>query len=187
MWTVNWTDFSITGSCRIRRPNWLAGLSLLQHLLLDWLGAHANSLGKSNGSCVLLLLVLLLCMTPTAGTVSLEFSLAAIFSSGPGDLRGGSLASQAGVTDPGYSRAWTCRLDRRRGVDLPHGWRIRFAAHLDSYWTGCGLVVFRAPAARFRISLLGARRDHILRVARHVSLHSDELRSSALQFFSRTA
>ena len=64
---------------------------------------------------------------------------------------------------------------------------LRFSAHLDSYWTGCGLVLFRVPAAQFRISLLGTRRDHVLRVARHVSLRSDELWSSALQFFSRTA
>ena len=118
--------------------------------------------------------------------VSLEFSLAAIFPSRTGDLRGGSLASKAGVTDPGYSGAWTCRLDRRRSIDLPRDRVLRFAAQLDSDWTRCGLVVFRVPAARFRISLLGTRRDHVLRVARHVSLRSDELWSSALQFFSRT-
>ena len=52
--------------------------------------------------------------------VPLEFSLAPIFPSRTGDLRGGSFASKAGVTDPGYSGAWTCRLDRRRSVDLPH-------------------------------------------------------------------
>ncbi len=76
--------------------------------------------------------------------VSLEFSLAAIFPSRTGDLRGGSLASKAGVTDPGYSGAWTCRLDRRRSVDLPHDRVVRFAAHLDFYWTRCGLGVFRS-------------------------------------------
>ena len=38
--------------------------------------------------------------------VPLEFSLVAIFPSRTGDLRGGSLASKAGVTDPGYSGAW---------------------------------------------------------------------------------
>ena len=119
--------------------------------------------------------------------VSLEFSMAAIFPSRPRDLRGGSPASKAGVTDPGYSGAWTCRFDKRRRVDLPHDWFVRFSAHLDFYWTGCGLVLFGVPAAQFRISLLGTRRDHVLRVARHVSLHSDKLRSSQLQFFSRTA
>ena len=62
--------------------------------------------------------------------VPLEFSLAPIFPSRTGDLRGGSLASKAGVTDPGYSGAWTCRLDRRRSVDLPHDWLVRFSAHV---------------------------------------------------------
>ena len=78
--------------------------------------------------------------------VPLEFSLAAIFPSRAGDLRGGSLASKAGVTDPGYSGAWTCRLDRRRSVDLPHNWFVRFSAHLDCYWTGCGLGLFGISA-----------------------------------------
>src|SRR4249920_2053727 len=94
--------------------------------------------------------------------VPLEFSLAPIFPSRTGDLRGGSFASKAGLTDPSYCGAWTCRLDRRRSVDLPHERVLRFAAHLDSDWTRCGLVVFRVPAARFRISLLGTRRDYVL-------------------------
>ena len=112
--------------------------------------------------------------------VSLEFSLAALFPSRTGDLRGGSLAFKAGVTDPGYSGAWTCHLDRRRSVDLPHERVLRSAAQLDSDWTRFGLVVFRVSIAGFRISLLGTRRDYVLRVARHVSLRSDELWSSAL-------
>ena len=67
--------------------------------------------------------------------VSLEFSLAALSPSRPGDLRGGSLASKAGVTDRGYSCAWTCRLDRRRSIDLPYSWRVRFSGYLDYCWT----------------------------------------------------
>ncbi len=39
------------------------------------------------------------------GPVSLEFSLAPIFPSRPGDLRGGSFASKAGVTDSSYKAA----------------------------------------------------------------------------------
>ena len=97
-------------------------------------------------------------MTPTAGMFRWSFRWLPFFHLVPGDLRGGSLAFKAGVTDPGYSGAWTCRLDRRRSVDLPHDRFVRFSAHLDSDWTGCGLVVFRVPAARFRISLLGTRR-----------------------------
>ena len=119
--------------------------------------------------------------------VSLEFSLAALFPSRTGDLRGGSLASKAGVTDPGYSGAWTCRLDRRRSVDLPHSWRVRFSAHLDCYWTGCGLGLFGIFPTQFRFSIVDGRRDHVLRLPRHISLRSDELWSATLQFFSRTA
>ena len=55
--------------------------------------------------------------------VSLEFSLAAIFRSRLSAICAAeALRSKAGVTDPGYSGAWTCRLDRRRGVDLRHDW-----------------------------------------------------------------
>src|SRR4029077_14455256 len=100
--------------------------------------------------------------------VPLEFSLAPVFPSRTRHLRGGSFAPKAGVTDSGYSGTWTCHLDRRRGVDLPYNWFVRFSAYLDSHWTGCGLVVFRVAAARFRISLLGSRVDHFLRVACHV-------------------
>ena len=119
--------------------------------------------------------------------VPLEFSLAAIFPSRTGDLRCGSLASKAGVTDPGYSGAWTCRLDRRRSVDLPYNRFVRFSAHLDSDWTGCGLGLFRVLPAQFRFSIVDARRDHVLRLPRHISLRSDERWSAPLQFFSRTA
>ena len=119
--------------------------------------------------------------------VSLEFSLAALFPSRTGDLRGGSLASKAGVADPGYSGAWTSRLDRRRSVDLPHSWRVRFSAHLDCYWTGCGLGLFGIFPTQFRFSVVDARRDHVLRLPRHISLRSDEPWSAALQFLSRTA
>ena len=135
---------------------------------------------------VLLLLVLLLCMTPTAGLFRWSFRWLPFFHLVQ-VIGAGSLASQTGVTDSGYSGGWTCRLDRRRGVDLPYNGFVRFSAHLDSDWTGCGLVVFRVPAARFRISVLATRRDHVLRVTRHVSLHPDKRRSSQIQFFSRAA
>src|SRR4029077_16461393 len=119
--------------------------------------------------------------------VSLEFSLAALFPSRTGDLRGGSLASKTGVTNPSYSGAWTCRLDRRRSIDLPYSWRVRFSDHLDCCWTGCGLGLFGIFPTQFQFSIVDARRDHVLRLARHISLRSDELWSPALQFFSRTA
>src|SRR6187200_573939 len=105
--------------------------------------------------------------------VPLEFSLAAIFSSRTGVVRGGSFASKTKVTDPGYGGGRTSRLDRRRCVDLRHDWRIRFAPHLDSDWTGCFVVVSGDRIARFRISLLGTCRDHVLRLPWHISLPSD--------------
>ena len=74
--------------------------------------------------------------------VPLEFSLAPIFPSRTGDLRGGSFASKAALTDPSYSGAWTCRLGRRRSIDLPRERILRSAAQLDSDWTRFGLVVF---------------------------------------------
>ena len=102
--------------------------------------------------------------------VSLEFSLAAIFPSRPRDLRGGGPASKAGVADPGYSGAWTCRLDRRRSVDLPHSWFVRFSAHLDFYWTGCGLGLFGISPTQFRFSIVDARwRSRFARSSRHIS------------------
>ena len=119
--------------------------------------------------------------------VSLEFSLAALFPSRTGDLRGGSLASKTGVTDPGYSGGWTGRLDRRRGVDLPYSGFERFSAHLDFYWIGCDLGLFGIFPTQFRFSIVDARRDHVLRLSHHISLRSDERWSAALQFFSRTA
>src|SRR6516165_4866641 len=71
--------------------------------------------------------------------LSLEFSLAPIFSSRTRHLRGRGAQAQAGVSDPGYSGAWTCRVDGRRRVDLPHHWFVRFPSHLDFSWIGFGL------------------------------------------------
>src|SRR3954470_12449685 len=118
--------------------------------------------------------------------VPLEFSLAAIFPPRACDLRGGSLAAKAGTTDASYYGSWACCVDRRHSIDVPRDRNLRFAAQLDFDWSGCGLVLFRVSAARLGISLLGTRRGYVFRVARHVSLRSNERRSSSLQFFSRT-
>ena len=119
--------------------------------------------------------------------VPLEFSMAAIFSSRPSSLRGGGAAAQTGVSDPGYSGAWTRRFDKRGRVDLPHAWFLRFPAHLDFCWIAFGLGLFGIFPTQFRFSILDASRDHVLRLPRHISLRSNELWSAALQFFSRTA
>ena len=119
--------------------------------------------------------------------VSLEFSLAAIFSPRTSNLRGGGPPFKAGVTEPGYSGTWARRFGNRRRVDLPYNWFVRFSAHLDFYWIGCDLGLFGIFPAQFRFSIVDARRDHVLRLPHHISLRSDERWSAALQFFSRTA
>jgi hypothetical protein len=67
---------------------------------------------------VLLLLVLLLCMTPTAGMFRWSFRWLPFFHLVLGDLRGGSVAFTAALTGRGRSGAWTCCLDRGRSIDL---------------------------------------------------------------------
>ena len=119
--------------------------------------------------------------------IPLEFSLVAVFPFGVGDLRRGSASSKAGVSDPGYNDAWPHSFDQHRSVRLPHRWFLRSSADLDFYWTGCDLDLFGTPATQFRTPTLGAGGDHVLRFPRHISLHADKLRSSAIQFVSRTA
>ena len=110
---------------------------------------------------------------------SLEFSMAAIFPSRSCNLCGGGVAAQTGVNNPGYSGACTRRFYRRCRIDLPHEWFVRFSAHLDFFWIGFGLGVFLISAA-LRCSRLDTCRNHVLRVARDIRLHPDELRSSQI-------
>src|SRR5262245_48324477 len=105
--------------------------------------------------------------------VPLEFSMATIFPSCLGSLCGGSAAAQAGFSDPGYGGAWPCYFDERCRIYLSHNWFVRFPAHLDFSWIGLGLGLFGTPATSLGVSPLDSRRDYILRVARHVSLHPD--------------
>src|SRR5437763_12596068 len=83
--------------------------------------------------------------------VSLEFPLAAIFPSLTCDLRGGSLAPKAEVTDAGDCGSWACHRDRCHSINLPRDRPLRFAARLDPNWSRCGLALFRLRAPRFRI------------------------------------
>ena len=113
-------------------------------------------------------------------SVPLEFSMVAIFPSRPRSLRGGVTAAQTGVSDPGYSGAWTRRVDERYRVDLPHEWFARFPAYLDLSWIGFGLGLFGVPATSLRFSTLAASGDYILCVTGHIHLHPDKRRSSPI-------
>ena len=112
--------------------------------------------------------------------VSLEFSLVAIVPSRFRNLRCRGIAAQSGVSDSGYSGAWTRRFDERCRVDLPHDWFVRFPVHLDFSWISFGLGLFGIPATSLGFSIMGARRNHILRIACHVSLRADKLWSSPI-------
>ena len=92
---------------------------------------------------VLLLLVLLLSMIPTAGLVSVEFSLVAIFSFRSRDLRGRGPASATGISDRGYSGAGSRRFGTAIAMlMLRYNWFVRFSADVDLSWIGGVLVLF---------------------------------------------
>ena len=110
----------------------------------------------------------------------MEFSLAAIFSSRISGLFGVGFAFNAALTGPGSRGAWTRRFDKPRRIDLPYNWFVRFSAHFDFYWIGCGLGLFGIPATQLRFSFLGARGNYILRPSCHVSLPPDKLQSAAI-------
>ena len=77
--------------------------------------------------------------------VSLEFSMAAVLPSRPGNLRGGSAPAQTGVRDSRHSGAWTRRFGGRCRADLSQEWFVRFSAHLDFSRIDCGLGLFGIP------------------------------------------
>src|SRR5215831_4123313 len=117
----------------------------------------------------------------------LEFSMAAILSSGSRNLCSRSAAHVVGITDPGYSGGCAHHFDERRSVYLPDDWFLHSSAWLDFWWIGRGLVFVGIARTPFQISTVGACCNHILRVPGNVSLHPDKLRSSHIQFFSGTA
>src|ERR1700757_3886946 len=112
--------------------------------------------------------------------VSLEFSMAAIFPPGPRDLRGGAATDSIAIDHRSCHCAWPGHCDGYRSLNLSHRRHLCFSANMDLYRTSCGLVWFRIPATQVRISLVGTHADYVLRVARHVSLHPDKLRSSQI-------
>src|SRR6266536_2584990 len=79
----------------------------------------------------------------------LEFPLAAFFLFASGNLRSGSAAFRAGVTDPGYSGARSRRFDGYRNVRTARNWHLRFPSDMDFTWARRHLVAGSALVARF--------------------------------------
>src|SRR5947199_10613129 len=120
---------------------------------------------------------------PNGRALSMEFSLAAILSSHPGDLRGGGAAHHIAVNDCSYHCARPGRSNGDRSVNLPDVWFVHSSAWLDFSWIGRRLVFVGIARTSFQISTVGPRCNHILRVPDYVSLHADNLRSSKIQFY----
>ena len=185
-WTVNWTDFSSRG-----RPHAAAelacGLVAPAALVAALIWRPRLVVRQIKWELVLLLLVLLLCMIPTAGLFRWSFRWLPFF-----HLVLAICAAEALRLKPGSPTPATVAL----GLVVLIGVAalIFHTTGSDAFpltWILIGLAAvwvcldFLLRGSEFRS--LGARRDHVLRVARHISLRSDEHRSAALQFFSRTA
>ncbi len=78
-------------------------------------------------------------------SVSVEFSVVAVFPSGSGDLCGGGFAPKAGVTDPGFSGPCARRFDRLGSIDLSDG---------GSYATPLSWILFGLAAVWFCLEFL---------------------------------
>src|ERR1700719_881463 len=61
----------------------------------------------------------------------LEFSLASIFPFGSRNLRSGSAAFRAAITDPGYNGACSHCVDGYGDVHSAHNWRLCFPSDMD--------------------------------------------------------
>src|SRR2546423_9450772 len=93
--------------------------------------------------------------------VSLELSLAALLSSDPGGLRGGSAPDGIAAKGCSYDGVYLDRFDRNRSVYLPDGWSLRCSPWLDFSWIGCWLVFMGIATTWFHISIVGAGCNHI--------------------------
>ena len=131
---------------------------------------------------VLLLLVLLLCMTPTAGLFRWSFRWLPFF-----HLVLAICAAEALRLKPGSPTPATAAL----GLVVLIGVAALIFHTTGSYafpltWIFIGLaavwVCLEFLPTQFRFSIVDARRDHVLRLPRHISLRSDERWSAALQF-----
>ena len=142
-WTVNWADFSnryLPHTATELACGLVAPAALIAGLL--W---RARALVRQiKWELVLLLLVLLLSMLPTAGLFRWSFRWLPFFHlvlaiCAAEALHRCSLAT--GVSGPGYSGAWLyCRYSDRN-ANLADDWLVRFSAHVDFSWTRGDLVL----------------------------------------------
>src|SRR5262245_65726255 len=112
--------------------------------------------------------------------VPLEFSMAAIFPSGPGNLRGGGVTEKVAIKNRSSHCARLGHYCRDRRFDVPHWGHLRVSAYMDLYRLGCSLVVLRIFVRQFRISTVAPSSDHILCVTGDLSVYPDKRRSAQL-------
>ena len=119
-WTVNWTDFS-SRHVPHTATELACGLVAPAALIAGFIWRGRMLIARLKWELILLLVVLLLSMLPTAGLFPVEFSVVAFLSFGSRHLRCRDAATAAGITDPGYSGARSRRVDRCRNLMLPAG------------------------------------------------------------------
>ena len=155
-WTVNWTDFSSRS-----RPHTAAELAcglVAPAALIAGLVWRARQLVRQiKWELVLLLLVLLLCMTPTAGLFRWSFRWLPFFHLVLAICAAEALRLKPGSPTPATAALGLVVLTGVAALIFHTSWLVRFSAHLDFYWIGCGLGLFGIPATQFRFSIVGAR------------------------------
>src|SRR5206468_11717764 len=81
------------------------------------------------------------------GSFPVEFSLASIFPFGSGNLRSGSAANDAAISDPGYNGACSHCVDGHRDVHSAYNWQLCFPSDMDFTRTRGDLVAVNVLVA----------------------------------------
>ena len=153
-WTVNWTDFSSRG-----RPHAAAelacGLVAPAALVAALIWRPRLVVRQIKWELVLLLLVLLLCMTPTAGLFRWSFRWLPFFHLVLAICAAEALRLKPESPTPAKAALGLVVLIVVAVLIFAYSWPVRFSAHLDSYWTGCGLGLFGICPTQFRFSIVG--------------------------------
>ena len=147
-WTVSWADFSNRHlphtatelACGLVAPTALiAGLAWRGRVLVR----------QIKWELVLLLLVLLLSMIPTAGLFRWSFRWLPFFHLVLAICAAEALRCEVGISNPGYSGARShCRYSHRY-ANRAHDWLVRFPADMGLSWARGALVSLGDLAARF--------------------------------------